>query len=99
MVLAIAPRAAALIEASMVGLFAFLVWGPDSWFASVPKLVGTPPGMRFPLTAFLITWTVGAAALLIAGNGVSDVLGAPSVGRIGDSGSEASIAATGRRLG
>lgn len=80
MVLAVAPRAAALVEASMVGLFAFLVWGPDSWLASVPKLAGTPPGLRFPLTAFLITWTVGAAALLIAGDRDSGAVSAPVAG-------------------
>lgn len=62
------PRIAALIEAAMLALFAFLVWGPDTWFAATPKLAGTPPGFRFPLTAFLITWVIGAAALLIANN-------------------------------
>jgi len=62
------PRLAALIETAMVTLFAFLVWGPDSWFATTVKMAGTPPGSRFPLTAFLITWLVGAAALLIANN-------------------------------
>lgn len=91
MALAVAPRAAALVEASMVGLFAFLVWGPDSWLASVPKFAGTPPGMRFPLTAFLITWTVGAAALLIAGDRVSGAVGAPVPDPIQDSDTEASI--------
>jgi uncharacterized membrane protein len=62
------PRAAAMIEAGMLALFAFLVWGPDSWIASTPKLAGSPPGPRFPLTAFLITWVIGAAALLVATN-------------------------------
>jgi len=62
------PRVAALIETAMVALFAFLVWGPDTWFATIPKMAGTPPGIRFPLTAFLITWVVGASALLIANN-------------------------------
>lgn len=71
MAMSIAPRAAALIEACLVALFAFLVWGPDTWFAAAPKLAGTPPGARFPLTAFLITWAVGAAALLIAGDSAS----------------------------
>jgi uncharacterized membrane protein len=65
----ILPRVAALIEAAMLALFAFLVWGPNTWFASVPKMAGTPPGARFPLTAFLITWVIGASALLIA-NGI-----------------------------
>jgi uncharacterized membrane protein YphA (DoxX/SURF4 family) len=49
------PRSAALVEASMLAWFAFLVWGPDTWFSSTPKLAGTPAGYRFPLTAFLIT--------------------------------------------
>lgn len=60
------PRFAALVEASMCALFAFLVWGPDTWFATVPKFAGSPPGFRFPLTAFLITWVVGCSALLLA---------------------------------
>jgi uncharacterized membrane protein len=67
-VFAVFPRLAALTETAMVTLFAFLVWGPDSWFANTVKMAGTPPGSRFPLTAFLITWLVGAAALLIANN-------------------------------
>jgi hypothetical protein len=29
---------------------------------------GAPVGIRFPLTAFLITWVIGAAALLLANN-------------------------------
>lgn len=62
----ISPRAAAIIETVLLALFAFLVWGPDTWFASTPKMAGTPPGPRFPLTAFLITWVIGASALLIA---------------------------------
>jgi len=65
------PRAAALTETGMLALFAFLVWGPDSWIAGTPKLAGTPAGARFPLTAFLITWVIGASALLIANNAVS----------------------------
>ena len=68
---ALKARLAALIETVMVALFAFLVWGPDTWLAAIPKLAGTPPGARFPLTAFLITWVVGAAALLIANNSAS----------------------------
>jgi uncharacterized membrane protein len=65
------PRAAALFETGMLALFAFLVWGPDTWIAGTPKLAGTPAGARFPLTAFLITWVIGASALLIANNAVS----------------------------
>lgn len=62
------PRMAAIVEASMLALFALFVWGPDTWLASTPKLAGTPPGPRFPMTAFLITWVIGASALLIAEN-------------------------------
>src|SRR6185312_12754694 len=62
------PRAAAYIETVMLALFAFLVWGPDTWIASAPKMAGSPPGHRFPVTAFLITWVIGAASLLIATN-------------------------------
>jgi uncharacterized membrane protein len=60
------PRAAALIETTMLALFAFLVWGPDTWVAATPKMAGSPAGPRFPLTAFLITWIIGASALLLA---------------------------------
>jgi len=65
------PRTAALIETGMLALFAFLVWGPDTWFAVAPKMAGTPPGLRFPLTAFLITWVIGASAWLVAGDGTA----------------------------
>jgi hypothetical protein len=34
-------------------------------------MAGSPAGPRFPLTAFLITWVIGASALLIAKNSVS----------------------------
>ena len=63
------PRTAALIETGMLALFAFLVWGPDTWIAVTPKMTGAPPGARFPLTAFLITWVIGASALLVASDG------------------------------
>ncbi len=69
--LAVQTRAAAIVESILCALFAWLVWGPDTWFTAVPKLTGTPSGFRFPLTAFLITWVVGAAALLIANNSTS----------------------------
>jgi uncharacterized membrane protein len=70
------PRAAALIEVGMLALFAFLVWGPDTWISSTPKLAGQPPGTRFALTAFLITWVIGASALLVATNITSNRAGA-----------------------
>lgn len=62
------PRAAAMIEAGMLALFAFLVWGPASWIASTPKFAGMPTGPRFALTAFFITWVIGASAFLVAIN-------------------------------
>ena len=65
---AILPRAAAYIETGLLALFGFLVWGPDTWIAATPKMAGAPTGPRFPLTAFLITWVIGASALLIARN-------------------------------
>jgi uncharacterized membrane protein len=77
-------RIAALIETVMLALFAFLVWGPDTWFAATPKLAGTSPGLRFPLTAFLITWAIGASALLIANNCLPNKIGSFSLRRIPD---------------
>jgi uncharacterized membrane protein len=69
-------HAAALIEVRMLALFALLVWGPDTWVSSIPKLAEQPPGMRFPLTAFLITWVIGASALLVATNITSNQVSA-----------------------
>jgi len=77
----ILPRAAALIETGMLALFAFLVWGPDTWITATPKLAGTPPGARFPLTAFLITWVIGASALLVADNDASKTVELLKFGR------------------
>ena len=71
---AVLPQTAAYIETGMLALFGFLVWGPDTWFATSPKMPGSPTGPRFPLTAFLITWIIGASALLIARNSASDGL-------------------------
>lgn len=68
LIFSIYPRLAALLETALLALFAFLVWGPDTWFASTPKMAGAPHGYRFPLSAFLITWVIGAAAWLIANN-------------------------------
>jgi uncharacterized membrane protein len=76
----ILPRAAAFIETGMLALFAFLVWGPDTWISSTPKLAGQPPGPRFALTAFLITWVIGASALLVATNIASNRGGVRKVG-------------------
>jgi uncharacterized membrane protein YphA (DoxX/SURF4 family) len=68
LLLAFSPRSAAFVEAFMLALFTFVIWGPSSWFTAHPKFAGTPPGFRFPLTAFLITWVISAPALLIAVN-------------------------------
>ncbi len=65
------PRVAALLETAMLALFAFFVWGPDTWISVTPKMAGTPPGFRFPFTAFLITWVIGASSWLIASNSAS----------------------------
>lgn len=73
------PRIAAFVETALLFVFAFFVWGPDTWFASTPKMAGSPAGPRFPLTAFLITWVIGAAAWLIAesnsGAGLGNIAG------------------------
>jgi uncharacterized membrane protein len=58
-------RTAAFIETTLVFLFAILVWGPQTWFAA-PILAGSPPGFRFPLTAFLVSWVFGSAAWVVA---------------------------------
>jgi len=66
------PHIAALLETAMLALIAFFVWGPNTWISATPKMAGTPPGCRFPLTAFLITWVIGASSWLIASNSASD---------------------------
>jgi uncharacterized membrane protein len=63
---AILTKVAAYIETALLALFGLLVWGPDTWFSATPKMPTSPAGPRFPLTAFLITWVIGASALLIA---------------------------------
>ena len=68
LIFSIYPRIAALVETVLLALFAFLVWGPDTWFASTPKMRGAPHGFRFPLSAFLITWVIASAAWLLANN-------------------------------
>jgi len=50
---------AAYIEAAMLAIFALLVWAP-------PTLKG--PHRRYPMTAFLITWVIGASAAIVAKN-------------------------------
>jgi uncharacterized membrane protein len=65
------PRVAAWVETGMLTLFAFLVWGPNKWIGFSSKMAGVPAGPRFPLTAFFITWVIGASAFLIATNTAS----------------------------
>jgi len=73
------PRAAAFIETGMLALFAFLVWGPNKWVVSTPD--GTHAVSRFGLTAFFITWVIGASALLIANNIASNKVRLPQLGQ------------------
>lgn len=53
------PRPAAIAEASMLSLFALLVWLPA---------VAAAPTKRLPWTAFFITWAIAAAAWVVAGS-------------------------------
>jgi len=55
----ILPGVAAMVEAAMVFIFAFLVWGPG--IAGAPK-------QRLPWTAFFISWAIAAAAWVVAQN-------------------------------
>jgi uncharacterized membrane protein len=51
------PRAAAMAEGAMIGVFTILVW--------VPAIVAAPR-TRLPWTAFFISWTIGSAAWVVA---------------------------------
>jgi uncharacterized membrane protein len=53
------PLLAATLEAAMLGGFTLLVWGPAILAA---------PTTRLPWTAFLISWAIAAAALVVAGS-------------------------------
>jgi uncharacterized membrane protein len=55
----VVPRLAAMLEAAMIGAFTALVW--------VPLVVATPT-IQLPWTGFLISWTIGAAAWVVAGS-------------------------------
>ena len=55
----IVPRLAALLEAAMIGVFTALVWVP---------LVVTAPTSQLNWTGFLISWTIAAAAWVVAGS-------------------------------
>jgi uncharacterized membrane protein len=52
----IVPRLAAMLEAAMIGIFTALVW--------VPLVAKTPSQLNW--TGFLISWTIGAAAWVVA---------------------------------
>jgi uncharacterized membrane protein len=54
----VVPRLAALLEAGMIGVFTALVW--------VPLVVQTPAS-QLSWTGLLISWTIGAAAWVVAG--------------------------------
>lgn len=53
------PRVAAFTEAGMLSLFTLLVW--------VPAILAEPT-QRLPWTAFFISWTIAAAAWVVASN-------------------------------
>jgi hypothetical protein len=55
----ILPRVAAFTEATMIGVFTLLVWGPA---------VLASPKTRLPWTAFFISWVIGSAAWVVAQN-------------------------------
>ena len=52
------PRLAATLEAAMIGVFTVLVW--------VPLVVKTPSQLNW--TGLLVSWTIGAAAWVVAGS-------------------------------
>jgi len=56
------PRAAAFMETAMIGVFAFLVWGP--------KIMAAPKS-RLAWTAFFISWAIASGAWVVAQNIVS----------------------------
>jgi uncharacterized membrane protein len=68
------PRLAAMLEAGMIGVFTALVWVP---------LVVREPTSQLPWTGFLISWTIAAAAWVVAGSLAS--MQAPSRSAVSDS--------------
>jgi uncharacterized membrane protein len=54
----VVPRLAAAMEAGMLAIFTALVW--------LPKIVATPMGGRGLWTEFVVSWTITAAAWLVA---------------------------------
>ena len=55
----VVPRLAALLEAAMIGVFTALVW--------VPLVIKTPTS-QLNWTGFLVSWTIAAAAWVVAGS-------------------------------
>ena len=55
----VVPRLAATLEAAMIGVFTALVW--------LPLVVQTPNQLNW--TGFFISWTIGAAAWVVAAEG------------------------------
>jgi uncharacterized membrane protein len=55
----VVPRLAALLEAAMIGIFTALVW--------VPLVIKTPTS-QLQWTGFFISWTIAAAAWVVAGS-------------------------------
>ncbi len=53
------PRLAAILEAGMIGVFTALVWVP---------LVVKEPTSQLQWTGLLVSWTIGAAAWVVAGS-------------------------------
>ncbi|HEV7387400.1 MAG TPA: DoxX family membrane protein [Gemmatimonadaceae bacterium] len=56
------PRLAAMLEAAMIGVFTVLVW--------LPLVVQTPNQLNW--TGFFISWTIGAAAWVVAADSPLD---------------------------
>ena len=56
----VVPRLAAAMEAGMLAVLTLLVW--------LPKIVATPAGGRELWTEFVVSWTITAAAWLMAGS-------------------------------
>ncbi len=64
------PRLAATMEAGMITAFTLLVWVPE---------VAASPSSRLQWTATLVSWTIGAAAWVVADSSAGPP-GPPSAG-------------------
>ena len=64
------PRAAACAEAAQISLYTLLIWVPTCLFTSYMNMesVFGQSGKRLPLTALFISWTIAAAAWVVAQN-------------------------------